>query len=386
MVWIKYFAASVDPASELSLPSRLRPVVITVSGIIMTMDNNLFDPCAICLGVFEGEATEESAQFTLPSSTPQDPPVKLSCGHKYHYSCITTWAKVTPRCPLDRRIITGSTPPVNHYLNLHNELIKSVENNQAEEVKEILSAGLTPEQPPDPDGLNALTLALWCKHWAIAAELLKAGWATEDKKAQTNLGRMYLKGLGVNQNFAEALNYYRKAAEQENPIAQNQLGWMYHSGLGVEQDFAVAMYWYLKSAEQGKAIAQNNLGCMYKNGFGVKRDYAEALSWFQKAANQNNSHALCNLGLMYHHGLGVGQSYIVARSYYRKAARKGSDVAQANLGWLYFNGYGVERNFAKAMYYSRKAANQGNTVALANVNWLQSQDPRHSHSNASFQG
>ena len=386
LFWIKYFAASVDPAMELSLPSRLRPVMITVSGIIMTMDNNLFDPCAICLDVFEGQATEESAQFVLPSSTPRDPPVKLSCGHKYHYSCITTWAKGTPRCPLDRRIITGSTPPINHYLNLHNELIKSVENNQAEEVKEILSAGLTPEQPPDPDGLNALTLALWCKHWEIAAELLKAGWATEDKKAQTNLGRMYLKGLGVNQNFAEALNCYRKAAEQESPVAQNQLGWMYHNGLGVEQDLAVAIYWYQKSAEQGKAIAQNNLGCMYKNGFGVKCDYAVALTWFRKAAKQKNSHALCNLGLMYHHGLGVGQSYTVARSYYRKAARKGSAVAQANLGWLYFNGYGVECNFAKALSYFCKAANQGNTVALANVNWLQSHGPRHSLSNASFQG
>ena len=360
--------------------------MITVSGIIITMDNNLFDPCAICLDVFEGQATAESAQFVLPSSTPRDPAVKLSCGHKFHYSCITTWAKGTPRCPLDRRIITGSTPPINHYLNLHNELIKSVENNQAEEVKEILSAGLIPEQPPDPDGLNALTLALWCKHWEIAAELLKAGWATEDKKAQTSLGRMYLKGLGVNQNFAEALNCYRKAAEQESPIAQNQLGWMYHNGLGVEQDLAVAKYWYQKSAEQGKAIAQYNLGCMYKNGFGVKCDYAVALSWFHKAAKQKNSHALCNLGLMYHHGLGVEQSFTVARSYYHKAARKGSAVAQANLGWLYFNGYGVECNFVKALSYFCKAANQGNTVALANVNWLQSHDPRYSLANASFQG
>ena len=374
-LWITYFAASVDPAIELSPPSILRPVMSTVSGMIMTMDNNLSAPCAICLGVFEGQAIEESAQFALPSSTPQDPPVKLSCGHKYHYSCITTWATRTPRCPLDRRIITGSTPSINHYLNLRNELIKSVENNQVEEVKEILSAGLKPGQPPDPDELNALTLALWCKHWAIAAELVKAGWATEDQKAQTNLGRMYLKGLGVNQNFAEALNCYRKAADQENPLAQNQLGWMYHNGLGVEQDLAVAMYWYQKSAEQGKAIAQNNLGSMYKNGVGVKCDYAVALSWFHKAANQKNAHALCNLGLMYHHGLGVEQSYTVAGSYYHKAARKGNAVAQANLGWLYFNGYGVKRNFAKALSYFCKAANQGNTEALANLSWLQNHNP-----------
>ena len=360
--------------------------MIGVSGIIMTTDNNIFDPCAICLGVIEEQATEQFAQFALPSSPPQDPPVKLSCGHKYHYSCITTWVKVTPRCPLDRRIITASTPPINHCQNLRNELIKSVKNNQAEEVKEILSAGLTPGQPPDPDGLNALTLALWYKHWEIAAELLKAGWATEDKKAQTNLGRMYLRGLGINQNFAEALNCYRKAADQGSSVAQNQLGWIYHNGLGVEQDLPKAIYWYQKSAEQGRAIAQNNLGCMYKNGFGVKCDYAVALSWFRKAAKQKNTHALCNLGLMYHHGLGVEQSYTVAQSYYHKAATKGNAVAQANLGWLYFFGYGVKYNFAKALSYSRKAADQGNTVALANVNWLQSHDPRRSHSNASFPG
>lgn len=358
--------------------------MIAVSGIFMTTDNNIFNPCAICLDVIEEQATEQFAQFALPS--PPDPPVKLSCGHKYHYSCITTWAKGTPQCPLDRRIITGSTPPINHCLNLRNELIKSVENNQAEEVKEILSTGLTPGQPPDPDGLNALTLALWYRHWEIAAELLKAGWTTEDQNAQTNLGRMYLRGLGINQNFAEALNCYRKAADQGSSLAQNQLGWMYHNGLGVEQDLPTAIYWYQKSAEQGRAVAQNNLGCMYKHGLGVKCDYAVALSWFRKAAKQKNTRALCNLGLMYHHGLGVEQSYTVARSYYHKAARKGNAVAQANLGWLYFFGYGVKYNFAKALSYSRKAADQGNTVALANVSWLQSHGPRRSHSNASFPG
>ena len=58
------------------------------------------------------------------------------------------------------------------------------------------------------------------------------------------------------------------------------------------QDYAEAMHWYRKAAEQGNAIAQFNLGVMYSNGEGVKRDQTEAAKWYRLAAAQGNVSAL----------------------------------------------------------------------------------------------
>ncbi len=44
---------------------------------------------------------------------------------------------------------------------------------------------------------------------------------------------------------------------------------MYDEGLGVTQDYAEAMKWYRKAAEQGHAGAQHNLGFMYTEGQGI---------------------------------------------------------------------------------------------------------------------
>ena len=52
------------------------------------------------------------------------------------------------------------------------------------------------------------------------------------------------------------------------------------------QDDAQAVTWYRKAADQGNADAQANLGLMYANGHGVLRDDAQAVAWFRKAADQ----------------------------------------------------------------------------------------------------
>jgi TPR repeat protein len=72
----------------------------------------------------------------------------------------------------------------------------------------------------------------------------------------------YDQGLGVSQNDAQAVKWYRKAAKQGNADAQYNLGWMYANGLGVEQNDAAAAKWFGKAAEQGDKDAQNALEVM----------------------------------------------------------------------------------------------------------------------------
>ena len=61
---------------------------------------------------------------------------------------------------------------------------------------------------------------------------------------------------------------------------------MYDNGEGVPENDAEAVKWYRKAADQGYAKAQSNLGVMYDNGEGVPENDAEAVKWYRKAADQ----------------------------------------------------------------------------------------------------
>ncbi len=78
-------------------------------------------------------------------------------------------------------------------------------------------------------------------------------------------------------------------------MAQHNLGVYYEHGWGVKQDYAQAVYWYRKAAEQGLADAMNNLGVCYYNGKGVRQDYAQAVYWYRKAAKKGDKVAQYNL-------------------------------------------------------------------------------------------
>ena len=59
---------------------------------------------------------------------------------------------------------------------------------------------------------------------------------------------------------------------------------MHGTGQGVPQDAAQAVAWFRKAADQGYAGAQNNLGVMHGTGQGVPQDYVEAHKWRNLAA------------------------------------------------------------------------------------------------------
>ncbi|MDR1349723.1 MAG: hypothetical protein LBJ59_02875 [Zoogloeaceae bacterium] len=134
-----------------------------------------------------------------------------------------------------------------------------------------------------------------------------------DAEAQNSLGALYKDGLqGVTQDYAKAIQWFHKAAEQGNARAQYNIGLMCEGGQGMTQDYAAAEKWYRKAAEQGHVEAQNNLGVLYKDARGVAQNHEEAYKWLLKAAEQGDAMAQCNLGGMYLRGQGVPQDDITA--------------------------------------------------------------------------
>jgi TPR repeat protein len=86
------------------------------------------------------------------------------------------------------------------------------------------------------------------------------------------------------QDFAEAMKWYRKAADQGYAEARYHIGFMYELARGVAQDYAEAARWYRKAADQGYPVAQLALGDMYGMGRGVPNDYVQAYMWCSLAA------------------------------------------------------------------------------------------------------
>ncbi|OPZ58790.1 MAG: putative beta-lactamase HcpC precursor [Deltaproteobacteria bacterium ADurb.Bin510] len=70
---------------------------------------------------------------------------------------------------------------------------------------------------------------------------------------------MYLNGEGLPQDFRQAADFFRRAAEQGDAPAQFSLGLMYGRGQGVPQDFDQAQAWIQKAADQGLLQAREFL-------------------------------------------------------------------------------------------------------------------------------
>jgi hypothetical protein len=69
-----------------------------------------------------------------------------------------------------------------------------------------------------------------------------------DPQAQTYVGEIFEKGLGVEPDYEIAANWYRKASMQNYTRASINLGYLYESGLGVGQDLTVAMNLYREAS------------------------------------------------------------------------------------------------------------------------------------------
>ena len=93
------------------------------------------------------------------------------------------------------------------------------------------------------------------------------------------------------QNYAEALRWYRMAAEKGHLESQNDIGMFYVMGMGVKQDVAEGLRWLRKAADKGHPTAQRNLGVMYVQGMGLPQDREEGIRWLRKAAAQGDDDA-----------------------------------------------------------------------------------------------
>ena len=154
-----------------------------------------------------------------------------------------------------------------------------------------------------------------------------------------------------------------------DPSRQSDLGFKYYNGDGVPKDDAEAVKWFRKAADQGYAVAQYNLGVMYADGDGVAENDAEAVKWFRLAADQGDAGAQYNLGHLYAYGLGVSRDIVTARDWWNKTVTGDADdgpksYALFNLGESFYAGeeFGSVDDMAQAKIFWERVIEVGMTT------------------------
>jgi len=103
-------------------------------------------------------------------------------------------------------------------------------------------------------------------------------------EAQYRMAIMAQNGLSMVENPLMAYKYMKGAAEAGLGLAKHGLGFMYLEGECVEQDSNKAIEWFRKAADEDELIgSMTTLGMIYFEGRGVEKNEEEGRKWYRKA-------------------------------------------------------------------------------------------------------
>ncbi|WP_309396410.1 tetratricopeptide repeat protein [Cerasicoccus maritimus] len=109
-----------------------------------------------------------------------------------------------------------------------------------------------------------------------------------DPVAMTYIGICLYEGHGVFPNHDLAKKYLQEAADQQNAEAQRYLAYLNEDN----QNYPEAIKWYRKAAMHGDAVSSIMLSEQYHTGNHVEKDLIEAYAWARIASENGNASAL----------------------------------------------------------------------------------------------
>lgn len=146
-----------------------------------------------------------------------------------------------------------------------------------------------------------------------------------DTEAQALVGNFCIIGKGgFPVNYERALHYSVRAAEKGHPVAQTNMGQIYLRGLGVEKDREKAMGYLEKAMDQGFMKSFRYAGIYYAES----GQFSTAAAFYEMGAQRGDITSQFLLGQCYEDGVGVEQNIEKAIHWYRISARRGDEIAR----------------------------------------------------------
>lgn len=188
---------------------------------------------------------------------------------------------------------------------------------------------------------------------------------------QYRIGKMFCYGLGTEQDYEKAFEWFERSAKQKNKFAQFSLANLYYYGSGVEKDLSQAFLWYQRAASQGQPYAAYSIAQMYRYGEYVTKDndtaqryYQQALSGFLKIESDDmaNDDLFYKLGQMFKIGLGTDSDVTKAIEYFKRSAEMNNKNGLYEYGKALLLGEHIPQDKEKAVKLLEKA------IKLENIN------------------
>ena len=188
---------------------------------------------------------------------------------------------------------------------------------------------------------------------------------------QYRIGKMFCYGLGTEQDYEKAFEWFERSAKQKNKFAQFSLANLYYYGSGVEKDLSQAFLWYQRASSQGQPYAAYSIAQMYRYGEYVTKDndtaqryYKQALSGFLKIESDDmaNDDLFYKLGKMFNLGLGTDSDVTKAIEYFRRSAEMNNKNGLYEYGKALLLGEHIPQDKEKAVKLLEKA------IKVENIN------------------
>jgi TPR repeat protein len=172
-------------------------------------------------------------------------------------------------------------------------------------------------------------------------------------------------GVGVSRNDALGVDYFHHSAELGYGPAQIALAYYYETGTFLAKEPAQAVELYRKAAQQGDPLAGWLAGRLYFLGPAALHDAEAARKWLTLAADQKNA-----FGAYYLARLMADRDYTKAPALYKIAADQGLPQAQYFYAKALKDGRGIPQDRLTAYIWFTIAGDAGYTPAGAELDEL----------------
>jgi uncharacterized protein len=191
--------------------------------------------------------------------------------------------------------------------------------------------------------------------------------------ACSHLGDMYAAGVGVEQDYKEAMSFYSQGCKAKDPYGCYRKGTLYWKGKGVAKDVAEAKKlmtqgcsgnapeaWWT-NASSGYSQACIDLGLLQES----QKDFNGAFKSFEKACQGKNGDGCYHLGRIHMGKTSDSSSPPIALGLFTGLCDRNDHRSCYGIGQIFEKGLGVDRSVEQASEKYEKACDAGYSAACS---------------------
>jgi TPR repeat protein len=182
----------------------------------------------------------------------------------------------------------------------------------------------------------------------------------------TELGRLYVDGIGVQKDLGQAFSLLQKGARGGSDSARLYVGYALLTGTGTQADVVKARYWLQEAADAGHVDALVQLARSYRAPYADPPDVKKACEIYERAVDSGSIDALVALGYIYLGNEAGAPNTPRATEYFRQAAERDAPAAQVALGYLDVS----DKHYESAKQWFQRAVDANYPQAYAGLGKL----------------